>query len=361
MINKSNMAETKEKYEEFWALENHDRPLLYVTAPKDKQTEFHYKIPKEEKDRWMNTDYQIAKARAKMHNTFYGGESYPYISPDLGPDILGAMVGCNLEFGPDTTWAVHTVNNWDKLPPLKLDLQNYWLKALDALVTAFVEDASNGDYLVGIPDFHPGLDGLTSLRGPQELCFDLYDDPDTIQERQHQLFQVYQQVFDYFYKKTSKYQEGTTHWMNPWHPKKWYNISCDFMCMLSSDMVAEFVLNEVKKETQLFDACMFHLDGPGAANHIDALLQIEQINGIQWQYGAGNQTAAHWIPLMQKIQDAGKTLIVDVVPEDIAPLLAHLKPEGFMMNAYCKNETQALSVLQEVNQFYKKEYIHIPY
>lgn len=30
----------KKKYLEFWARENHDRPLLYITVPKEKQRTF---------------------------------------------------------------------------------------------------------------------------------------------------------------------------------------------------------------------------------------------------------------------------------------------------------------------------------
>lgn len=348
MINKSNMEETKEKYMQFWNQENHDRPLIYATAPKAQPKIQLPAFAGTNKERWLDIDYQIAHARSKMNATYYGGDSYPYIGPDLGPDIFGAMLGCDLAFGETTSWAIHNIVDWNEEKPFVLDKENPWFKAISNLVDAFVEDAKDGDYLVGIPDFHPGLDGLTSLRGPQELCYDLYDETEIILDRITSMFEIYKEVFELFYKKTTKYQQGCTHWMNPWHPGRFYNVSCDFMCMLSPDMFEEFVAGEIRKEARLYDTCMFHLDGPDAAKHLDALLEMKEITGIQWQYGAGNPTAAHWIPMMQKIQEAGKNIIVDVVPKDIEDMCKYLKPEGLMMNAYCTSESEARSVVAQV-------------
>lgn len=349
MINIDNFDEIKQTYTDFWNHANHKRPLMYVVAPVNPNLEkpaFGGTL----KERWFSPEYQIAAARARMNNTYYKGESYPYIGPDLGPDILGAMLGCNIEFGETTSWAVHCVEDWETVPPFKLDTQNPWFKAIENLVDAFVEDARQGDYLIGIPDFHPGMDALVSLRGPQDLCYDLYDTPELVLQKNDEILPVYQQVFDIFYRKVSKYQPGTTHWMNAWHPQKYYNVSCDFMGMLSHEMFDEFVKDEIIRESKMYDACMFHLDGPDASKHLDALLAVDSINGIQWQYGAGDTTAKDWIPMMQKIQQAGKNIIVDIVYDDIEPLLKNLAPEGLMLNAYCNSPQEADAVMEKVNK-----------
>ncbi len=49
------------------------------------------------------------------------------------------------------------------------------------MTEAIVADAK-GDYFVGITDLHPGADGLVSLRGPENLCLDLYDHMEAIKK-----------------------------------------------------------------------------------------------------------------------------------------------------------------------------------
>lgn len=347
MININDFDAIKEAYQNFWDRNNHQRPLMYVVSPIQPAltiAPFNGTL----KERWMSSEYQIASARARMQNTYYAGEAYPYIGPDLGPDILGAMLGCGIEFGETTSWAVHTVTNWEEVAPFTLGADNFWYGAIEKLVDAFVEDAEQGDYLVGIPDFHPGMDALVSLRGPQELCYDLYDLPELVLKKNDEIFPIYQQVFEAFYQKIARVQSGSTHWMNAWHPQKYYNVSCDFMGMLSHDMFEEFVRDEIIRESKMYDACMFHLDGPDASKHLDALLKIDSINGIQWQYGAGATTAKDWIPLMKKIQAAGKNIIVDIVYDDIEPLIKNLAPEGLMLNAYCSSPQEADAVMEKV-------------
>ncbi|MBC8060625.1 MAG: trimethylamine corrinoid protein 2, partial [Clostridiaceae bacterium] len=80
---------------------------------------------------------------------------------------------------------------------------------------------------------------------------------------------------------------------------------------------------------------------------------LENLNGIQWVYGAGQPTAAHWIPELKKIQNAGKLIHIDVVPEDLDVLLKELKPEGVMYNVICSNEDDARDILKMVENYKK--------
>ena len=55
---------------------------------------------------------------------------------------------------------------------------------------------------------------------------------------------------------------------------------------------------EQRSEVAFFGGAFYHLDGPGAVVHLDALLEIPHMKAIQWVPGAGQPTAAGWIPLM---------------------------------------------------------------
>jgi len=353
MINKDNWEQTKSRYIEFWNRENHDRPIISVTAPLEGYKKKDIKPPEKLIDRWLDIDYVIASSRENFRSTYFGGEAFPHIFANLGPDILGAFLGCDLEFGETTSWAKHYVSSWEEVD-IKFDPQNKWWAKIVQMTEAIAEDAKNGDYLAGITDLHPGLDGLTSLRGPENLCFDLVEIPETIKNMNNKIFDVYKTVLDELYRITTKYQHGSTHWMGIWHPGKWYSTSCDFMCMISKEMVSEFVIPEIKEELKILDASIFHLDGPGALKHLDLLLELPDLKGIQWVYGAGQPSASHWIPVLKKIQQAGKLIQVNILPEELQTLLSELQPEGVMYCTCCSTEQDARDLIKIAEKSYKK-------
>ena len=170
-----------------------------------------------------------------------------------------------------------------------------------------------------------------------------------------QLFEVFKKITDELYSITTRNLKGSSNWMGIWHPEKWYVTSSDFMCMISNDMFNEFILPELIAELDYLDASVFHLDGPGALKHLAALLKIPKLKGIQWVYGAGQPTASHWIPVLKKIQAAGKMIHVTIIPEDLDVLLEELSPEGVMYCVNVGNEEEAIDILKRTAKSYKKK------
>ena len=91
---------------------------------------------------------------------------------------------------------------------------------------------------------------------------------------------------------------------------RWYTISCDFICMISDSMFRRVILPSLEREIAHMRHSLFHLDGPGALRHLDALLELDNLTGIQWVYGSGAGPAGRWIDVYRRIQDAGKCLQV---------------------------------------------------
>jgi len=54
----------------------------------------------------------------------------------------------------------------------------------------------------------------------------------------------------------------------------------------------------------------YHLDGVGQLPHLDALLAIPELEGVQWVMGDGQPDAEHWGHVYRKIRAAGKLLQV---------------------------------------------------
>lgn len=329
MLYCENWEKIQKRYLELWARENHDRPLLNIQVLKDHHEKPPISSHVTTRDRWMDAEYILKCANWYMQNTRYLGEAFPVLNPDLGPDFFAAGYGTELEYGESTSWATHflTDEEVENYSAFCLDMKNAYFRKMDELVKAAVEDGKD-KYLVGITDLHPGADCLVAMRGPQELCYDIYDNPDFIKKAVLDILPDLKKVYDHYYSMTTKYQKGSTCWMSLWHPEKWYVPSCDFSCMISRDQYEELIVKEIELETEYLDASIYHLDGPDALRHLDRILQIPQLNGVQWVYGAGQPTAVHWIPVIKKIQEAGKCVVINVPADELEVLLSEVKPEG---------------------------------
>jgi len=58
-----------------------------------------------------------------------------------------------------------------------------------------------------------------------------------------------------------------------------------------------------------------------------------------------------WIPLLKRIQAAGKSLHLSVWPHEIQTILEELKPEGLMLNTRVNSEAEAHDLLEKVDQW----------
>jgi hypothetical protein len=131
--------------------------------------------------------------------------------------------------------------------------------------------------------------------------------------------------------------------------------SCDFSCIISPENFEEFIIPELIDEIDFLPASLYHLDGPDALRHLDRLLEIEKLGGIQWVYGAGQPSAMHWIPTLKKIQDAGKLVEVTCEPEDIIPVCEALKPQGVHLICYVDDLETGEQLIKDAERVYSKK------
>jgi hypothetical protein len=154
----------------------------------------------------------------------------------------------------------------------------------------------------------------------------------------------------------SKVQEGSTNWTGIWHPQKnWYVTSCDFSCLISAEDFEGYVIPGLQKELDLIPASMYHLDGPGALRHLDRLLELPNLNCVQWVPGSGAAPAREWIDVYKKIQKAGKNVQAYCEPLDIKPLCENLEPEGLNLVCYAKNEEEANDIVNMATKIYNNK------
>lgn len=345
----------KRRWREWWKRENEDRPLVSVVAPKNGKI-FPEKYENDVAGRWQDIEYVVEREKFYCENTYYGGESFPMFNPNLGPDIYGAILGdCDIEFAEQTSWSKHLEKpELEDCPPFAFDENNRWWKKIKAMTEYAVEKADGG-FLVGVTDLHTGLDAITSLYGPERVCTAMYDCPEKLKELLASSEKVAERIFSELFAVTRRRQEGTMNWSQIWDPDgNYYIASCDFACLISENAFSEYIEPTTQREIEMLDSSIFHLDGTGALRHLDKLLKMEKLGGVQWVYGEGQPTARAWRNVVEKIQNAGKNLQINVMPEEIEEVCSFVKPEGAHFCIWTPDEAAAKSVLKRVEKCYLK-------
>jgi hypothetical protein len=210
---------------------------------------------------------------------------------------------------------------------------------------------------VAITDLHGNYDILAALRDPQMLCMDLIDCPDLLQSIGLHVTNVYTQAFERNYALLKDAGLPCATWTYLYHDGPAYIPSSDFWCMVSSQIAQETILPLIVTEMKLLDRSLFHLDGPQALRHLDMLLDMPDLNAIQWVYGDGDGPAANWIDVYKRIQDAGKSIqLLAQTAEDALKVMEQLKPQGVWAYVFETFDTvdDAKAFIRQVEQLSRR-------
>jgi len=230
-----------------------------------------------------------------------------------------------------TSYAVSNIKEWSQLDKIELDFNNAYFRKIEEMTYAALERCK-GKFLVGYTDFHPGLDCAAAFRDAQELCIDLLLTPDKVKQLIHISSRDFQKVFDHFDTILKKHNQLSVTWMGIPSFGKMHIPSCDLGTLISPEQFEEFVLPVLKNEVKPMTHNVFHVDGIGVAKHLDMILGIPEINAIQWVQGVGDDLPImQWVPLIKKIQAAGKSVVVDLQISELETFMKEVKPNGILL------------------------------
>lgn len=337
----------------FWDRAILDRPVVHIEFPRSDPAR-PWPDPARfasHRDRWLDVDFQVESALAYAANTEFHGDALPRYWPNLGPEVFSAFFGQALVFGADTSWSEPCLDNWEDAGQLQFSEDNSYWRRLNQMTDALL-DAGQGKYYTGLTDFHPGGDAIAAFRDPMRLNLDLLTNPQDVKRLLSRVTATFLGVYDLCFKKLRENEQAITTWAGLVSTRKWYVPSNDFSCMISPEMFQEFFLPGIVDECQHLDAAIYHLDGPGALRHLDALLEVPGINAIQWIYGAGHGRASDWLPVYGRCQQAGKGIQLWVDLDEIGAIMANLRPQGVWMGIHgIRDQDSAAAVLQELTKW----------
>lgn len=320
-----------DRYAAWWECAILDRPLVSITFPRP--PELHRPWPEKShatfRDRWLDTEFVVARTVAEMRNRVFYADALPIAWPNLGPEVFSAFYGCPLEFGETTSWSAPILADWspESTAKLRLDTGNFYYRKILELTDALLE-AARGKFIVGYTDIHPGGDALAAFRDPQQLCIDMIEHPAEIKALVERVTDDFLAVYDVYYAKLSAAGMPSTSWLPATCRGKYHIPSNDFSCMVSGKMFEAIFLPGLIRECQHMDRNIYHLDGPQALRFLDTLLAVPEIHAIQWVAGAGRDYWADWVHVYRRIQAAGKAFCIYLPVEDLDRVFEVLRPEG---------------------------------
>ncbi len=320
---------SKKRYDAFWHGEIIDRPPVNIVFPKENPKPVPTKSYASEEERWLDVDFRAEATAISLSNYEYYADSLPIAWPNLGPEIFSAWCGCGYKYGRDTTWSEPCIFDWEKDGDKAVFDPNHPLFKAMVQFTQKLLEYGKGNFIVGLTDFHPGGDHLAALRDPQVLALDMIENLDYVKEKLESSYKEYYHVYDIFYEMLRGAGMPITSWTPLIHDGRYYIPSNDFSCMISKKMFDEVFLPGLVEECRFYERSIYHLDGPNALRHLDSLLEIKELDAVQWVCGAGNEGYARWVKVYQKIQNAGKSLqLCEISLEELPLVFETLRPEG---------------------------------
>ena len=349
---KSNLEETKQRYINWW---NHKGIILNMWEHFQEGVQPHAEImpPAPAKDlsqKWFDPQWRAEYLDWYVAHSSLKADILPVANTQLGPGSLVAILGGVFEGGEDTIW-IHPNPDFTDEIVFNPEHPN-WILHKELLKACKAK--ANGHYFVGMPDLMEGLDVLAALKGTDRVLLDTVMQPEILEQQMQQINDIYFKVFDELYDIIREGDEMAFCYFSSWAPGKMSKLQSDISTMISQDDYRRFVQPFIREQCQKIDYTLYHLDGVGAMHHLPALLEIEELNAIQWTPGVGEPQGGSpkWYDLYKKILACGKSVMACwVTLDELKPLLDHIGADGVHLEMDFHNEKEVEQAMRIVEEY----------
>lgn len=329
MYYKDNWDETFKHFDAFWNKSYEKRCNLAIRLPRKEPRKTLKELHADSlEQRYMDPEYLYRNAWNNIMGCDYLAEGLPNMFTYFGTAAQCSYFGQEPKFAEDTIWFDPILNEPDA-SLLKYDESEKVLnKHLD--ITKYLVDHAGDEFMVGMNDNCGIIDALAELRGPQELLMDLIEEPEFVHECCDKITDVWKKTQQKFFDiiKPCNFGGSSHGWMQLWSPGKTAQIQCDFSVMISPQMYEEFVLPEIEECSNFLDHTTYHLDGMEQIRHLDMILSVKNLDNIQWTHVAGQPKMSCFIKELQRIQAAGKGLVLIPDLDEVEFLMENLSHNG---------------------------------
>jgi hypothetical protein len=331
---KTDWEHLEQVYRSWWKADL-ERPLVVLECLKDDNSKGFGAVQNDLHQ--YPIDMHPQQIAQKIEDAFlemeYLGDAFPRWMPNCGPGVLAEFLGSRAEYADGSTW-FHPIPGAAISDHCIFDTEDSVWENRIASITQAVIDRLQDSIVIGYPDIGGPVDILASLFGPSEVLMGMLENPEAI----HRHLNVLQAAWIAYYNRFSKLLDSAKtirsfrgSWLPMMAPGNTYPLQCDLSIMIGSDSFERYVYPDIVSCCESIPYSFYHLDGPGSVRHLDSLLAIENLKGIQWVPGAGAPEAEQWLDVLRKIQAAGKLCQVYVSPEGAKRICDELGGKGFLL------------------------------
>lgn len=326
---KDNWEDAKKHYEAYWEQSSTDRCCLAISTARVGGKELFPNRPATPEEAYTDPQRMHEGMMNGCERTEYLYECIPSRILDFGVAGECQYFGSVPNYTPGTIWFEPILDEPDA-DLLKYDRSRF---EFHKKITQDLVDLAGDNYFVGMNDNCGIIDALAHLRGTENLLLDMITEPEFVHAARDKITEVWkatqQEIFDVVKENNLG---GSSHsWMQLWAPGRHLQLQCDYSCMISPKMFEEFVLPELEETSSAFDYCTYHLDGVEQLRHLDMILSVKGINNIQWTRVAGQPKTSENIEALQKIQKAGKGLVLFPERDEVEFLMRNLSHKGLQI------------------------------
>jgi len=289
------------------------------------------------------------------------GDAWPRVWLNFGPGVAAGFLGARVDPKPETYWFYP--GKWEGMPlkdiKPEFDPENPWWVAVREITRACVAKFGK-DATFGFTDLGGNMDIAASLRDTQNLLMDCLDDPGEVDRICKDVTKCWLKFYDELHAIISPAGRGTTPWAPIWSPGRTYMLQSDFCYMISPEHFERWVLPDLAECCASLDHSFYHLDGKGELPHLDMLLGMDNLDGIQWVPGDGNPpfSAPEWRWLMKRIREAGKLVQQFGSVKEVLAFAKEFPLEGFIIEVFDHGghtEAGIEAIQREAEDFRKKQ------
>jgi hypothetical protein len=219
--------------------------------------------------------------------------------------VLAVALGARPEVDDNTVWFHAPAEREIAELHLRADLSHPWMARIGDIMAA-AQRRWGGLVQVSMTDLGGNLDIVSTFRPSERLLLDLYDHPEEVGRLAWEAHEAWWAAYEHFNGILQPTNPGYSAWAGIYSPRPYYMLQCDFCYMISTAMFDEFVRPELAATCRRLGNSFYHLDGIGALPHLDSLLAVGELKGVQWVPGDGQKPPEQWPEVYERVLRAGK-------------------------------------------------------
>jgi hypothetical protein len=335
-----------ERFDRFWRGEDTDRPVLFITAPReDTGTSVGPPEYRNPADRVL-PDNVVAAARYRLARTSYVAEGYPHFFVNYGPGILHGCIGGEADFSsPDTVWFPRFLEDIEEFTRLRFHPEDRCWSLIRESTLRLLEELGD-ELVVSFADLGGAADILASAVTTEQLLFDIIERPGAVKGALDHCHKLWMEAYELDYSYLHPHQDVTTPWWPVLSDGRTYMTQCDFNAMISPRIFSDLFVDELGEVWRALDHGCFHLDGIGTEAHVPALVGEGGLKCIQWVPAAGTSALRH-AAMLRQIQEAGVSITFGIRLEEVEQACGLFDPRRLMLVVDCESVAQGKQLVQD--------------